>query len=104
MTTLLSLLFLILSVSGYALAQVTCSGAGQSLVCVGPTGTPTIQQQLNSNTGVVIAVTPYTILTPPQTPAPGLIVPAIPVPRTMTSNSVRSMVIMVVSPFNKQIS
>ncbi len=46
MTTLLSLFFIMLSLTGYALAQVTCSGAGQTLVCVGPTGVPTIQQQL----------------------------------------------------------
>ena len=78
MTTLLSLLFLMLSLSGYALAQVTCSGAGQTLVCVGPTGAPTIQQQLNSNTGVFIApdgnVTPYTILTPPTQPPPSVLI------------------------------
>lgn len=64
-----------LGLSGYALAQTTCSVVCQTAVCTGSSGAVSIQQQLNPNTGILIgpdgSVNPYTILTPnaPQLPS-----------------------------------
>ena len=81
MTPLVLVILALLLASGAASAQV-CSAVGNTVVCSQPNGAPTVQQQLNPNTGVVIqpdgSVTPYTILTPNapgSPPTPTIIMP-----------------------------